>query len=187
MLNFGIGGLIKILGIDPGSLHLGYGIIEIEDGKPRYLSSGCLKFCQKTEFLKRTLEIAKKVDQLIGETDAGELSLEALIFTKNPNSLIKLSQVRGMLIQSARLLREVKISEYSPNLIKQTAVGHGHASKKQMIDFMSFMFPKAKIKSHDEADALAIAYTHSVHRQSKLHKIKKTRKARTIAESIGVK
>ena len=126
-----------ILGIDPGSIKLGYAFIELKGKKIHYLSSGTLKFSQKTEFLLRIKEIKFKIAELAKHYIIDELALESLIYVKSPTALMKLSQTRGVVISELIESVDDKVFEYSPNLVKSTIVGHGHADKLSVQKYLS--------------------------------------------------
>lgn len=163
-----------VLGIDPGSVVAGWALLEVKGSKTRYLSSGVLKFDSKRDFLNRLKEIKLKFSALILELKPDEVALESLIFVKNPMSLIKLSQARGVIISTFIDQLEDKVFEYAPNLIKSSAVGYGHADKESVRKFLDMTLGKREYATHDESDAVAVALCHILHRNS--HAVKNTGK-----------
>jgi crossover junction endodeoxyribonuclease RuvC len=158
-----------ILGIDPGSLKTGWGLIQIVGKKIEILESGVLIFSngsQTTPFLERLLIIKNKMDQLMSAHNPDEIALESLIYVKSPTALIKLSQTRGVIISSFIETHHKKIFEYSPNLVKKTVSGYGHSDKEALQKFLSNIFGIKSYKSHDESDAIAIALCHYFNRSS---------------------
>lgn len=153
-----------ILGIDPGSLKTGWALIHLTGKKIKYINSGVLSFDNKTEFLDRLTEIKVKVKALISETNPDEVALESLIYVKSPTALIKLAQTRGIILSEVVEKLEKRIFEYSPNLVKSSTVGHGHATKESVQKFLDMMTGKRDYKTHDESDALAIAICHALNR-----------------------
>jgi crossover junction endodeoxyribonuclease RuvC len=153
-----------VLGIDPGSITTGWALLEVKGNKTSYLSSGVLRFDTKKEFLIRTKEIKQKFEQLVKNCEPDEVSLESLIFVKSPTSLIKLSQTRGIMLSALVENFENKIFEYSPNLVKSSAVGHGHADKEGVRKVLDMLLGKQDYATHDESDAVAIALCHIINR-----------------------
>lgn len=149
-----------VLGIDPGSITAGWALLSTQGKKITYVSSGVLKFDQKTNFLDRLSEIKSKSDKLFVELQPTEIAIESLIYVKSPAALIKLAQARGMILSSIVESHAGKIFEYSPNLVKSSAVGHGHADKESVRKFLDMMIGKKDYETHDESDAVAVAICH---------------------------
>ena len=164
-----------VLGIDPGSIKTGWAVLKIEGNKTKYISSGTLCFDQKTPFLERLAEIQMKVRDLILELKPQEVALESLIYVKSPTALIKLAQTRGVILAELMGKCPGAIFEYSPNLVKSSAVGHGHANKESVEKVITMMFGKRDYASHDETDAIAIALCHIMNRKINLTKDKISR------------
>jgi crossover junction endodeoxyribonuclease RuvC len=175
------------LGIDPGSITTGWALLNVSGNKVSYLDSGVLKFDQKKEFLQRTLEIKVKTRELIQTLNPDEISLESLIFVKSPTALIKLSQTRGIIISELIEKFENKIFEYSPNLVKSSTTGHGHAEKDSVRKFLDMVLGKVDYQTHDESDAAAIAFCHAVNRGSKKLSQTKKSKSKGLAGSLAHK
>jgi crossover junction endodeoxyribonuclease RuvC len=146
-----------ILGIDPGSRVSGYGLIEVNGRKFRYLDSGILKFDHIDSFIDRLRVIYEETEILIDKYQPDEVALESLIYVKSVTALAKLAQARGAMVAA---LKTTKSFEYSPNLVKSTVSGHGHASKEAIEKVLKMTLGDIKIRRHDESDALAIALCH---------------------------
>lgn len=154
-----------VLGIDPGSLTTGWALLKSEGSKVHYLASGILKFDKDKDFLDRLTDINKQSYELIQELKPQEVALESLIYVKSPTALIKLAQTRGVILSNLVDKYEGKIFEYSPNLVKSTAVGHGHADKESVRKFLDVVLGKRDYKTHDESDAVAVALCHILNRK----------------------
>lgn len=178
-----------VLGIDPGSIVMGWALIEFKGNKSKYIDSGILKFDAKLDFLDRLTQIKVKFQLLIDRLEFDEIAFESLIFVKNPTSLIKLSQARGVFLACLVEKFQYKIFEYSPNLVKSAAVGHGHADKEGVKKVLDLVFGKIKYATHDESDALAIALCHTLNRNIKTNKAPKPRtvKGKGLAASLAHK
>jgi len=153
---------MRILGIDPGSRKTGWAIVEVDGRKIKYISSGIMKFDHLENFLDRLGLIYKSCDELQKEFLPDEVAVEALIYVKSVEALSKLAQARGAIIAALMKERVDKLTEYSPNFIKSSITGHGHADKLAVEKSLSLMFGKLKFKSNDESDALAIAVCHAL-------------------------
>ena len=163
-----------ILGIDPGSRKAGYALIEVQGKKISYIASGVLKYDHVDEFLERLGMIYQTCDELIGKYNPDEISIESLIYVKSVEALSKLAQARGAMIAAFSKSKLGKIYEYSPNAIKSSVSGHGHADKEAIGKAMSMMFGKITFKTSDESDALAIAVCHAFNRNMKMKLMGKT-------------
>ncbi len=155
-----------VLGIDPGSIKTGWAVLKIVGNKTQYVASGILVFDQKTPFMQRLAEIQIKVRDLIQELKPDEVALESLIYVKSPTALIKLAQTRGIILGELLSKCPDAIFEYSPNLVKSSAIGHGHANKESVEKVITMMFGKREYASHDETDAIAVALCHIINRNT---------------------
>ena len=146
-----------ILGIDPGSLNVGYGIIQVE--KRKIVAAGCdtIKINPKLQLTERLVQIHAGMDKIIAEYKPDIAVVETIFYGKNIKSAFTLGHARGV-IMLALAQQNIKIEEYSPREVKKSVVGNGNASKEQV----AYMVQKilnlsAKPKTEDAADALAIA------------------------------
>lgn len=156
-----------ILGIDPGSRLLGFGVIKIEGKKSEYIDSGTIHFDHIEEFMDRLAEIYNSCLFLIEKYQPDELSLESLIYVKNATSFGKLAQARGAILAAANQKHRGKIFEYAPNLVKSSVTGAGHASKESVQKSISMILKVNTFETADESDALAIALCHGINRNFK--------------------
>lgn len=153
-----------VLAIDPGSVTAGYALLKKEGRKITHLASGILKFDGKAEFLHRIKDIFEKTEKLLGEFSPDEIALESLIYVKSPDALSKLAQSRGVMLAALSRNYHEKIFEYSPNLVKSTVTGHGHADKEGIQKVLRQYLGLTEFKTHDESDACAIALCHLLNR-----------------------
>lgn len=156
-----------VLGIDPGSIKTGWALLKANGKKIHVVASGILEFNPKVDFLERLTEIRTASKNLFAELAPDEVAFESLIYVKSPQALIKLAQTRGMILSACVESHRGKIFEYSPNLVKSSAVGHGHADKESMRKFLDMTLGKRDYKSHDESDAVAIALCHIINSSRK--------------------
>lgn len=163
-----------ILGIDPGSRKAGYGVVEVNGKKINYIASGVIKYDHINEFLERLGVIYESCDALVNHFKPDEISVEALIYVKSVEALSKLAQARGAMIAAFSKTGRGFIYEYSPNAIKASVTGHGHADKEAVDRAMNMMFGKLTFKTSDESDALAVAVCHALNRNMKMKMLGKT-------------
>ena len=155
--------IVRIIGIDPGLRRTGWGIVESDGVRLSYVDSGHIASTNDEILAYRLREIFEGVTSVIAGFSPSEAAIEETFVNENPRATLKLGQARGMALL-APALQGLKIAEYSPNLIKKSVVGTGHADKKQIQAMIGVLLPRAKFDSADEADALAIAICHANHR-----------------------
>ena len=151
-----------IIGIDPGLIKTGWGVINKIDNQVKYIASGAIKTDTKLSLSERLLNIYSEVDKLIKIYKPDNLSIEETFVNNNPLSSLKLGHARGVAILAAAL-NNIPVFEYSPNLVKKTITGAGKAEKQQMVAMIKYIFPCVSPKTEDEADALCIAVCHCNH------------------------
>ncbi len=154
---------MRVLGIDPGSETLGWGVLEGENLKYRLVEFGTVKSSPKDAFSKRLLKIGDGVADVIERFVPDVLAIEEAFFATNVKVALKLGQVRGAVLYLSEK-RNLEVAEYSPRLIKQTVVGYGNAEKHQIQEMVRLLLKMKSVpQPHDAADALAIAICHFHH------------------------
>lgn len=149
-----------ILGIDPGSNIMGYGVIRVQENKVSIVAMGVVKTSGFTGHYQKLNHIFKRTLYLVDEYKPDETALEAPFFGKNVQSMLKLGRAQGVAM-AASLYRDVPIFEYAPLRIKQAITGNGSASKEQVAYFLKQMFNLDIMPSDlDATDALAAAVCH---------------------------
>ncbi len=136
----------KILGVDPGTLLLGYSIIETHNNSMQMLEMDVLKMSAKQDHYARLNLIHSRISELIHLHQPDEFAIEAPFFGKNVQSMLKLGRAQGVAIAAA-MQAGIPVTEYSPRKVKQSVTGNGNADKEQPRHF-------------DSTDALAIAVCH---------------------------
>lgn len=174
-----------VLAIDPGSITAGYALLEKQGRKINYLASGVLNFDGKTEFLHRVKDIYDQTLTLVEKFQPNEIALESLIFVKSPTALIKLAQSRGTMLAALTQTYHQKIYEYSPNLVKSTVTGHGHADKEGIQKFLKQYLGLSDFKTHDESDAVAIALCHLLNRDTTIIQRDKPKKNKKMGNGLA--
>lgn len=169
---------MRVLGIDPGSQILGWGVVEGDGRRYRAVDFGTVRSSPRQPFSKRLLKIAEGVSEVIERFEPDVLSVEEAFYATNVKVALKLGQVRGVVLLAGEKNR-LEIAEYSPRLVKQTVVGYGNAEKQQVQEMVRILLRlKNTPEPHDAADALAIAICHFHHAGAMQNRIKKAGGAR---------
>jgi crossover junction endodeoxyribonuclease RuvC len=155
-----------ILGIDPGSHHMGYALLECRGAQLRTLDAGVLSLNKKTAHFERLAEIFRMVETLINKFKPSVMAIEAPFYGKSVQSMLKLGRAQGTAIAAA-IRCGIPVCEYAPRLIKQAVTGRGAASKEQVQAMLRQMhlLPDDE-KRMDASDALAVAFCHATRRES---------------------
>lgn len=149
-----------ILGIDPGTNIMGFGIIAVYGNQLRLVSLGVLKLAKTDDHPLKLKRIFEKTLELIETHKPDELAIEAPFFGKNVQSMLKLGRAQGVAMAAA-LNRSIPIFEYSPRKIKQSITGKGGASKEQVAAMLTRMLEIKEVQTHlDATDGLAVAVCH---------------------------
>lgn len=154
---------MRIIGIDPGTGILGFGVIDIVSGKPKLVTAGVIKTPAHTPLDERLEEIFDGLTEIIAETTPSVMSIEKLFFARNVNTAMSVAHARGVAMLTARKAG-LDLAEYTPMQIKQTLTGYGKADKKQVQEMVRLQLNLKEIpKPDDAADALGAAITHALH------------------------
>jgi crossover junction endodeoxyribonuclease RuvC len=146
-----------IIGIDPGSRHTGYGVIDVVNGQSIYLTSGCIHLAKEQKLPERLQKIFAGLQEVVDSYNPVEASIEQVFMHENPGSALKLGQARGAAIVSLK----IPVAEYSARQVKQAVVGYGAAKKDQVQQMVMRLLNISEKLQSDEADALAIALCHA--------------------------
>lgn len=150
---------MKILGIDPGSGIIGFGVVE-KRTKPHMLGAGVIRTKKDESDAERLVDLYKCMKELIEEFKPDAAAVEKLFFVQNITTGMKVSQSRGVILL-ALAESGIPIYEYAPNEIKMAMTGYGHAKKAQIQEMVRVQLGLNKKPSPDDAaDALAVALTH---------------------------
>jgi crossover junction endodeoxyribonuclease RuvC len=149
---------MNILGIDPGSITTGFGIIKQEASKQSYIVSGCIKTGNKP-WAEKLLQIYQNMTEIIRQYLPEQAAIEQVFVNKNVASTLKLGHARGAAILAVANLG-INIAEYSPRKVKQAVVGYGGAEKAQIQHMVKTLLGLPTAPKSDAADALAIAICH---------------------------
>jgi crossover junction endodeoxyribonuclease RuvC len=159
-------GAIRIIGVDPGLRHVGWGLIEAAGSRLVYVACGSIATSPGLSLAERLAQIHRGLTALIEEHRPDEAAVEETFVNRDPQSALKLGQARGVALAAPALLGLV-VAEYAANVVKKTIVGVGHAEKAQVAMMVKMLLPACQIASPDAADALAVAITHAQHRRAR--------------------
>ena len=155
-----------ILGIDPGTTIMGFGLIKIINKKMELIEMEELKLIKIKYHYVRLKLIFEKTIELIDKYKPDEISIEAPFFGKNVQSMLKLGRAQGVAM-AAGLSRQIPITEYSPKKIKMAITGNGNASKEQVAKMLQNLFSIKELpKNLDSTDGLAAAVCHFYNNES---------------------
>lgn len=166
-----------ILGIDPGTIVMGYGILVVNGNKPRLETLGVLQLNKYDDHYLRLRKIFERVTALIDQYHPDELAIEAPFFGKNVQSMLKLGRAQGVAM-SAALNRDVPIFEYAPLKIKMAITGNGNASKEQVAGMLQRILhipESSMLPQLDATDGLAAALCHYLQTNNPVSEKKYTR------------
>lgn len=155
----GSNGLIRVLGIDPGSVITGYGLIETDGARSFHLTHGHIRV-KGSDFAQKLGHIHAALGEVIAQWQPQEVAVEQVFLSNNPMSALKLGQARGAAITAA-VSRQLSVSEYAPRLIKKVVTGSGSADKQQVQTMVRAMLAIEPALQADAADGLAIAICHA--------------------------
>ncbi len=157
-------GRVRILGIDPGSLRLGYGVVDrTGPAQLAYVECGVISAPARMDRAERLMTIGRGLRELVDELRPDEVAMEQAFYGKNVQSTLALGEARGVvsfIVTDAGL----KVSGYAPARVKRTIVGHGAATKQQIGYLVRALLSLRRVPEADAADALAIAICHARHR-----------------------
>ena len=153
-----------ILGIDPGSIKTGFGIIEHQGNRSTYVTSGIIRL-PKASLPERLKVIYDSVTEIVDEYRPDELSIEEVFMARDAKAAIKLGQARGAAIVAC-VNQSIPVYEYSAKSIKKAVLGNGNAKKEQVQHMVKSLLKLAAAPREDAADALAAALCHAHTQQS---------------------
>ncbi len=157
-----------ILGIDPGTLVMGYGLIAINKNKVSLLEMGVLQLAKNKDHAERLELIYRKMETLIKTHQPSAVAIESPFFGKNVQSMLKLGRAQGVAIAAA-MMHGLRAEEYAPRKIKQSITGRGNATKEQVWEILQHILGfKEDVRFMDATDAVAVALCH--HYQQKIPK-----------------
>lgn len=154
---------MRILGLDPSLSSTGWGIIEVNGNRLQYVADGFIPTDAKKPIEERLEFIFKTLCEVIENYKPQEAAIEKTFLNQNPESSLKLSMARGVVILAPGHYG-IPLFEFEPNKVKKALVGVGHADKKQVEMMIKILLPGCQPKNNDSADALAMAVARSHYR-----------------------
>ena len=162
--------LKKIIGIDPGLIHTGWGLITVEGNLIKHIDHGLIEVKTNQDLPDRLNDIHKDLTVVLDNFSPDEAALEQTFVNNNAHSSLKLGHARGAIMLSLSIMN-IKCFEYAPNQIKKSIVGRGHADKNQIAHMVNILLSKKIEGTSDVSDALAIAITHAYQNHNKIAKV----------------
>lgn len=151
----------RILGIDPGTGRLGFGAIDVVNGKPILVDAGVITTPPHSEESDRLFTIYNELSELIKDLKPDTIAVEKLFFAQNVTTAMNVAQARGVILLTGKQAG-LELFEYTPLQIKMALTGYGKASKQQIQEMVRVLLGLKVIpKPDDAADALAVALIHS--------------------------
>ena len=157
---------MRILGLDPSLSSTGWGIVEVENNRLRYVADGFIKTDPKLPIYDRLAVIHRALNEVIETYHPQEAAIEQVFLNENPTSTIKLGMARGVVILAPALFG-IPVCEYEPTKVKKAVVGVGRAEKSQVETMVKILLPGCKPRNNDSSDALAMAICHNSYRTAR--------------------
>lgn len=172
---------MRILGIDPGLRHTGFGVIEVINNQPHYIASGTIETKSTETLPQRLATILSGITTIIQDMQPQIASIEKVFVNINPQSTLLLGQARGVAI-AACVQQQLEVTEYTALQVKQAVVGYGHAEKLQVSKMVKYLLMLSQEPKADAADALAVAIAHTHYAKiCKTFNLSMTKKGRLIS------
>src|SRR6266849_9843017 len=153
---------MRLLGLDPGLRHTGWGVIEVAGNRLTHVADGVVHSDGKQSLAERLVALFRQLNEILDRYRPDEAAVEETFVNKNPSSTLKLGVARGVVLL-APAERGIPVAEYSANLVKKAVVGAGHAEKGQVQMMVGRLLSGCESSEPDAADALAVAICHAQH------------------------
>ncbi|MDB5373326.1 MAG: crossover junction endodeoxyribonuclease RuvC [Belnapia sp.] len=158
---------VRLLGLDPGLQHTGWGMLESAGSRLRHLGDGVISTDAAQPLAERLCTLYRGLVLLLEQWAPDEAAVEHTYVNKNPQAALKLGQARGVVLLTPALTG-IPVAEYQAMEVKRAVVGTGHADKIQVEAMVRRLLPGAVIRRADASDALAVAICHAHHRGTRL-------------------
>lgn len=157
---------MRLLGLDPGLRHTGWGVVEARHGRISHIANGVVHSDDRLPLAGRLCQLFDGLVRVVESFGPDEAAVEETFGNRNQGSTLKLGQARGVvLLAPARA--GLPVSEYAANRVKKAVVGVGHADKRQIAAMVAALLPGVAIEGPDAADALAVAICHAHYRETR--------------------
>jgi crossover junction endodeoxyribonuclease RuvC len=151
---------MRVIGLDPGLRHTGWGVIEADGSRLRHVANGVVRPDSRRDLAQRLMELQNGLAGVLADYDPDEAAVEVSLANRNPASTLKLGMARGVTLLTPAQLG-LPVAEYLPMIVKKAVVGTGHAAKEQVAMMVGRLLPGCAIAGPDAADALAVAICHA--------------------------
>lgn len=151
---------MRVIGLDPGLRHTGWGVIEADGNRLRHVANGVVRPDSGRDLAQRLMELQDGLAGVLADYDPDEAAVEVSLANRNPTSTLKLGMARGVALLTPAQ-RGLPVAEYLPMIVKKAVVGTGHAAKEQVAMMVGMLLPGCVIAAPDAADALAVAICHA--------------------------
>jgi crossover junction endodeoxyribonuclease RuvC len=155
---------MRIIGLDPGLRHTGWGVVAVDGNRLRHIADGAIHARTDGTLAERLVALFEGLGEVLEAQRPDAAAVEETFLNKNPGSTLKLGSARAVALL-APALKGIPVTEYSTNLVKKAVVGAGHADKHQVEVMVKMLLPGTKAIA-DAADALAVAICHAHHVQT---------------------
>jgi crossover junction endodeoxyribonuclease RuvC len=153
-------GPVRILGIDPGTLRTGWGVVEAAGHRFSLVATGTLKPPPKAPLEERLLVVHRGLEEVLSAHRPASVAVEDIFFAKHANAALKLGHARGVALLAAAQAG-LSVTAYPPSLVKRSIVGKGQADKTQVARLVGVILGLQELPGEDATDALAVAITHA--------------------------
>ncbi|MBV9200977.1 MAG: crossover junction endodeoxyribonuclease RuvC [Alphaproteobacteria bacterium] len=153
---------MRVLGLDPGLRHTGWGIIDVAGNRLTHVADGVIHAATDASLAARLVTLFRQITAVVEQFCPDEAAVEETFVNRNPSSTLRLGAARGAVLL-APAERGLPVAEYSANLVKKAVVGAGHAEKSQVQLMVRRLLPGCDGGEPDAADALAVAICHAHH------------------------
>jgi crossover junction endodeoxyribonuclease RuvC len=157
---------MRVLGLDPGLRHTGWGVIDVDGNRLSHVADGVAHAASDQPLAMRLVSLFRQIGEVVARFCPDEAAVEEAFVNRNPASTLKLGVARGVVLL-VPAERGLPVAEYSANLIKKAVVGAGHAEKSQVQMMVRRLLPGVAIAQADAADALAVAICHAHHLETR--------------------
>src|SRR5690242_19815788 len=151
---------MRVLGLDPGLRHTGWGVIDATGDRLTHVGDGVIHAATDAPLATRLVSLFRQITAVVARFAPDEAAVEETFVNRNPSSTLRLGVARGVVLL-APAERGLPVAEYSANLVKKAVVGAGHAEKAQVQMMVRQILPGCAIAEPDAADALAVAICHA--------------------------
>ncbi|MCB9949212.1 MAG: crossover junction endodeoxyribonuclease RuvC [Rhodospirillaceae bacterium] len=156
---------MRILGLDPGLKHTGWGVIDTAPGRLVHVAHGRVDTDDSASLAQRLATLHAGLEDVLDRFRPAEAAVEETFVNTNPTATLRLGMARGVVLL-VPALSGIPVAEYGANHVKKSVVGVGHAGKPQVQAMIAHLLPAAQVSTADAADALAVAICHAHHRET---------------------